>query len=144
MSRFVAALLFFWAGLLFGVSFLATPAKFAAPSLDLAVAIDVGRQTFRILNRAEIVLALGAVAMIFAAPMKTWVRAAVVLAAALVALETAWLLPVLDARADVFIGGGTVEPSRLHAAYVAADVSKLFLLLAAGYGANSTSTKSAA
>src|SRR5690606_35153067 len=35
-----------WLGLLLGVSFLATPVKFAAPTLTLAVALDVGRVTF--------------------------------------------------------------------------------------------------
>ena len=146
MPRLLAGLLLFWAGLLFGVSFLATPAKFSAPSLELAAAIDVGRQTFRVLNWAEMVLALGALAMVFGAPSKTWVRAAVVLAAALVALETVWLLPFLDSRAEVVIQGGTPPPSSLHVLYIAADVAKLFLLLAAGAGAiaSERSTKSAA
>src|SRR5690606_9509596 len=46
-----------WIGALLGVSFLATPVKFLAPSLTLPVALDVGRQTFHWLNRVEIVLA---------------------------------------------------------------------------------------
>lgn len=46
-----------WAGFLAGVSFLATPVKFLAPSLTLPVALDVGRQTFFAFNRSEIVLA---------------------------------------------------------------------------------------
>ncbi len=120
----------FWAGLLFGVAFLATPAKFAAPSLDLTVAIDVGRQTFRVLNRSEIVLGLGAIALAFSAPIKTRVRAAVLAAAALVALETFWLLPVLGARSETVIQGGTPPPSSLHTVYIAVDVAKFVLLLA--------------
>ena len=39
MAVLVAATL--WAGLLMGVSFVATPVKFLAPSLSLAVALDV-------------------------------------------------------------------------------------------------------
>ena len=42
-----------WFGMLLGVSFLATPAKFLAPSLTLGVALDIGRQTFAILNKVE-------------------------------------------------------------------------------------------
>lgn len=48
--------LLIWAGLSIGVAFLATAAKFLAPSLSLPVALDVGRQTFRVYNRAELVL----------------------------------------------------------------------------------------
>lgn len=40
LSQLLLAVL--WAGLLLGVSFLATPVKFLAPSLSLPVALDVG------------------------------------------------------------------------------------------------------
>ena len=49
--RIVLALV--WFGVLAGVSFLATPIKFMAPSLSLSVALDVGRQTFAALNPLE-------------------------------------------------------------------------------------------
>lgn len=45
MTRTTTAILFIWAGLLIGVSFVAKPAKFLAPSLALAQALDVGRWT---------------------------------------------------------------------------------------------------
>ena len=51
-----------WIGLLLGVSFLATPVKFQAPSLTLPVALDVGRQTFAVFNGVE--LGLSAVLMV--------------------------------------------------------------------------------
>ena len=43
----------FWAGIVIGVSFIATIAKFDAPSLTLPVALDVGRHTFAPLARIE-------------------------------------------------------------------------------------------
>jgi hypothetical protein len=49
----LTALLLLWAGVVIGVSFLAAPAKFAAPSLSLPVAMDVGRQEFGTLNLVE-------------------------------------------------------------------------------------------
>ena len=42
-----------WLGLILGVSFLATPAKFQAETLTLPVALEVGRVTFRLLDRLE-------------------------------------------------------------------------------------------
>ena len=53
MNKAIAAILFLWAGLLFGVSFVATPAKFLAPSLPMAQALDVGRWTFHVLALIE-------------------------------------------------------------------------------------------
>lgn len=41
----VASLAVFYAGVLIGVSFIATPAKFLAQSITLAQAFDVGRWT---------------------------------------------------------------------------------------------------
>src|SRR5690606_22365267 len=111
-----------WIGALLGVSFLATPVKFLAPSLTLPVALDVGRQTFHWYNRLELVFA--ALALASAAWRETpWRRLAArerrgasgapssagiatppygtLLAAfltAAVALQGAVLLPLLDAR----------------------------------------------
>ena len=48
MTRVIAAILFVW--ILLGVSFIATPAKFLAPSLSMAQALDVGRWTFHVLS----------------------------------------------------------------------------------------------
>jgi hypothetical protein len=50
MMHIVSPLLFVWSGLLIGVSFVATPARFLAPSLQLPQALDVGRWTFHVLT----------------------------------------------------------------------------------------------
>ncbi|MGH6887340.1 MAG: hypothetical protein ACREGK_14845 [Geminicoccales bacterium] len=61
----LAALVLLWAGVLIGVSFLAAPAKFAAPSLSLAVAMEVGRQEFFALNLVETGFAVVTLALAF-------------------------------------------------------------------------------
>ena len=127
----VVALL--WAGMLIGVSWLATPVKFAAPSLTMPVALDVGRVTFHLFNRIEWGLAIlllagtfvhrarGRLPLLFAA-----------VTAALVLLQTVWLLPVLDERVAVVIAGGTPPESMLHLWYILIEAVKLVLLLAIG------------
>ena len=55
------------------------------------------------------------------------------LAALIVALQWLWLLPVLDARAELIIQGGTPEPAPWHALYIAAEILKLLALLALGW-----------
>ncbi len=128
----VTALVLIWAGLLAGVSFLATPVKFLAPDLTLPVALEVGRVTFQALNWTE--LAFGAVAVV-ASRLAGGRLATLVLVAvlALVVLQTVWLLPELGARTDIYIAGGRPEPSSLHTWYVAFELAKLAALLAVGF-----------
>ena len=49
MTQRLRNLFLIWAGIIFGVSLLATPAKFLAPDLSLTEALQVGRVTFRVL-----------------------------------------------------------------------------------------------
>ncbi|MEX1197855.1 MAG: DUF4149 domain-containing protein [Pseudohongiellaceae bacterium] len=123
----ISVLAVLWAGLLLGVSFLATPVKFMAPSLTLPVALDVGRQTFMVFNWVEIALAVALIALLAGAPQR-WIRGVAVAVALIVALQTLWLLPLLDARVQVILEGSTPPPSQLHTLYIAADTVKLILL----------------
>lgn len=131
-----------WIGALLGVSFLATPVKFLAPSLSLPVALDVGRQTFRWFSRVELIFAAAAL-LTALAHERPWAsdRAAhagggppfaVLLAAfllAAVAFQMLWLLPTLDARVEIIIQGGMPPPSRLHDFYVGVEAAKLGALV---------------
>lgn len=130
---YLPALLLFWAGLLFGVSFLATPVKFQAPSLSLAVGVDVGRYTFQWLNRLEWGAVLLLIPLLWKGTSSLWVRAAGAGVALIVALETFWLLPVLDERSEIVIQGGEAPPSNLHKVYIAIDLAELILLIGAGF-----------
>lgn len=122
----------FWLGLLIGVAFLATPAKFMAPSLSLPVALDVGRHTFHVFNKVEWVLA----AVLIVLPLGSgtaWLRLLAIAAGLLVILEAVWMLPLLDHRVGLIIAGGTPPPADLHRLYIAMDVTKLFVLVAIAF-----------
>lgn len=146
MHRAVAAGLFFWAGLLAGVSFVATQAKFLAPSLPLAQALDVGRWTFHVLALVEAALALLAFAL-FVAARRTMasagriVLACLVAVAAILAVESFALRPMLDARVLEIMAGRTVAPSGLHDLYVGLELAKLGLLLVAAVAAGRSRTE---
>jgi hypothetical protein len=43
-----------WAGMIVGVSFIATPVKFQAPSLTIPVGLEVGRYTYRLFTTVEL------------------------------------------------------------------------------------------
>jgi hypothetical protein len=129
----LGALILLWAGVLIGVSFLAAPAKFNAPSLSLPVAMDVGRQEFGVLNLVEIGLAIVTLALAaYVRPGRlSWLALGV--AALVVAVQALWLLPLLDARALSIIEGETPPAAPWHALYIMLEVLKLLALLVAGW-----------
>lgn len=118
----------FWAGMLAGVSFLATPVKFQAVSLSLPVALEVGKVTFWTFSRVEWGLALVLVVVAVFSKRSRLVSLSSVLVAMIVALEALWLLPVLDARVDAVISGTPLSRSPHHMLYAVAEGAKLLLL----------------
>lgn len=128
----LALLTLVWAGMVIGVSGLATPVKFAAPSLSLPVALDVGRTTFHVFTRVEWILGL---ALVFLA---AWLRhrrlllMPVMLVVAIVLVQALYLLPELNLRVAAIIAGHTPPPSSLHIWYTIAEAGKLAALLALG------------
>ena len=129
----LGAWIMLWAGVLIGVSFLAAPAKFNAPTLTLPVAMDVGRQEFGTLNLAEIVLAAVAVALAAYARAERTIWLGLGIAAAVIVVQALWLLPLLDARAEMIIQGETPPSAPWHTLYIAIEVSKLLALLVVGW-----------
>jgi hypothetical protein len=129
----LGALIMLWAGVLIGVSFLAAPAKFNATTLTLPVAMDVGRQEFGTLNVAEIALAAVTLALAAYARVERTIWYALAIAAGVVILQALWLLPVLDARAEMIIQGETPPSAPWHTLYITIEVVKLLALLIVGW-----------
>lgn len=130
----LTALCLLWAGLLTGVSFLATPIKFRAPSLTMPVALDVGRQTFGAFNKVEwLAVVIGLFLLL--RPRGRQPRAVTMslgVAAVIVLLQSVWLLPILDARVTRILAGQNPPDSPLHWIYIGLEVVKLGALLGAG------------
>lgn len=126
----LAALALLWAGMAIGVAWIATPVKFAAPSLTMAVALEVGRVTFHLFSRIEWGLTAVLALLVLAARPGRVLIVIAALVAALVAATAVALLPALDARAALVIAGRVPPPSHLHHLYMAAEAIKLCLLLA--------------
>lgn len=117
-----------WFGLLVGVSFLATPVKFLAPSLTLAVALDVGRHTFAVFNRLEWLLSVLLLIPVLIGSRSWSCRIAAIGVATLVLIETVWLLPLLDVRVSAIIAGQQPPVADYHDFYIAIDLAKLAAL----------------
>lgn len=128
----LVAALFMWAGMVAGISFLEAPLKFTAPHITLALGVGIGRIVFHALNKVEIVLC--AVAAISAVYLRVPRRVGLGLGllASILLLQTFWLLPALDVRAEALLSGHTPPPNPLHLLYIGVEVFKLLLLLATG------------
>lgn len=130
----LAGLSFSWGGMVLGISFLAAPVKFQAPSLSLAVGLDVGRHVFGVFGTAELAFALLSLLLMLWSRPSLGVRLSVVLAVAVVAVQALWLLPALDERVEVILAGGTPPPAPYHLAYIALEAVKLAAVLFTGVG----------
>ena len=128
----LAAVCLVWAGMVLSISFLEAWVKFTAPSLTLAVGLDVGRHVFGALNLVEIGWAMLTLGLVLAVRLRR-VRLAMLAAVwAVVAAQSLWLLPALDARAARLIAGETVPGSEHHMLFVALEGTKVLLLLGGG------------
>ena len=123
-----------WAGIIVGVSLLATPAKFLAPDLSLTEALQVGRVTFQVLAVTEAVLLTLAFALVLLKPpvLKRSLLWPIVIAGVLLC-QYAVLLPFLNLQTDqVMAGEAPGQSSVLHSSYIAVELLKLGLLLFLG------------
>ena len=124
-----------WFGMTAGVSLLAVPAQFGAPSTTRPVSLDVARTIFTALNKAELVaLILLLVVVRISGNARRWWAAGSLLAFIML-LQTVWLLPELAERARMILSGTEPPSSIAHAAYSTLELAKLGLLLILGLAA---------
>ncbi|WP_343703715.1 hypothetical protein [Chitinophaga sp.] len=126
---------FIWIGAVCAISFLEAWLKFRAPGITLPLGLGIGRLVFSALNKVEWMFAivLLASAWLYARHRLLSAAHAVLLCViAVLAVQTVWLLPALDARAELYITGQPVPPSLLHVYFVIAEVIKTALLTAYG------------
>lgn len=121
---------FLWIGFVSAISFMEAWLKFRAPGITIPLGLGIGRLVFSALNKVEWVLALAILINLFLFGSKLWSRkiALLYLTLILLILQTFWLLPLLDARAELHIQNQIVPPSSLHFYYVGMEVAKVVCL----------------
>ena len=124
-----------WSGCVVAISFMESWLKFRAPGVTLPIGLSIGRLVFNALNKMEWLFAAVVITGYFLnqAQINTSGLVLLALAVGLLILETCWLLPALDARANIVISGKSVAASSLHWYFVAAEIIKLGSLLALGF-----------
>lgn len=124
---------FTWFGFTSGVSLLATPIKFSAETITRAIALDVGAITFAALNKVELAaLIILLVVVRVSGRSARWLAICGALALIVIA-QSVWLLPELVERTAMVISGIEPPASYLHAAYSTLELTKLAILLFAGF-----------
>ncbi|MCC7102574.1 MAG: hypothetical protein IT206_05785 [Fimbriimonadaceae bacterium] len=126
-ADWVRTIALLWAGIVIGCSFVATPAKFYAPSLTLSTALEVGRVTFRALLAAEIILLVCGVVLLVHRRQRLpgfWIAGLV--------LAVQWLavMPLLNIRTDAVIQGRPANGPPYHVFYIVLEAIKVVILLA--------------
>jgi hypothetical protein len=117
-----------WVGLVLGLSFIETPLKFRAQGVTREVGLSIGRLMFGTLNRIELMLALALFAAWLPGVERLAARFALTVVMGIVALQTGWLLPILDARAAAIIAGTIPPESFHHVLFIVLEVVKLAAL----------------
>ena len=132
---YVSLVCWLWAGVVLGVSFIATPAKFLAPSLSLPDALEVGRATFYVLRWIECGFSVLLIAMLLItfAHIKLTAWSAVITVMLCLLVNYIGLQPALDERTKLIIAGEAIAQSSQHKVYIVIEMIKLIALMVAGW-----------
>ena len=125
---------FLWSGFICAISFMESWLKFRAPGLTMPVGLSIGKLVFRALNRVEWFFTVVIIINIFLNNSiiiftdKAWFTLIVIT----LLVQTGWLLPALNYRANAIIDGKSLPGSRLHWYFVIAEFVKLLSLILFG------------
>ena len=122
-----------YAGILLGISFLATPIKFLVPALTLPVALDIGRITFHALIKLEWFLVFVHLTILWFNPLSKLGYIFVFSIVVALAFQTFLILPTLDARIILIQQGEFLKTSYWHFIYIVSDIIKIISLLGISY-----------
>ncbi len=118
---------FLWIGFVCAISFLEAWLKFRAPGVTLPIGLGIGRLVFTALNKIEWVFAIAiTVNLVFS--KWQWMQLNslfLIIPIILLLIQTLWLLPALDARAEMHIQGVVVPSSNLHFYFVGMELVKV-------------------
>ncbi len=125
---------FLWIGFVCAISFMEAWLKFQAPGITVPLGLGIGRLVFGVLNKVEWVFAI---AIIFSGSIakEKWLsfkNLAFVIPLLLLFTQTFWVLPALDARAELVINEKILPPFNLHFFYIGMEVAKIVALITFG------------
>ncbi|MFC5045187.1 hypothetical protein ACFSTE_16750 [Aquimarina hainanensis] len=131
---YLVIITFIWLGFVLAISFMEAPLKFKAPSVTMAIGVDIGRLVFGALNKVEIVFSLAYLFGIrYYYIIEKRIGYIMLVILVIVLIQTVYLLPVLDKYALLVISGKESPSSIPHIVYVVFEIGKIVLLALIGY-----------
>lgn len=105
--------------------------KFRAPGVDLAIGVGIGRLVFAALNLMEWIFSSIIITSLLLNkwPWKNRRTLLILIPFMILIIQSIWLLPALDARAELHITGAVVPASNLHFYYVGMEFIKILGLV---------------
>ncbi|MEZ4911510.1 MAG: hypothetical protein R2774_11705 [Saprospiraceae bacterium] len=118
---------FLWIGFVCVICFMEAYLKFHAPGITLPLGLDVGRVVFNALNSVEWVFEMVIFISIVwnSAEVLDWQSIFFVVLLILLLIQTFWLLPALDIRAELYISGQIAPASNLQFYYLGMEIVKV-------------------
>jgi len=132
MRNLIIVITFIWVGLVFGISFIEAPLKFTAPNITLALGLGIGRVVFGALNKIEIVFSIIILISFWIGKFSFKEYYLYLVAFFILLVQTVWLIPILDERAELIIAGEELEKTNHHIFYIIIEVLKIVSLLIGG------------
>lgn len=122
--------IFLWVGFVCAISFMEAWLKFRAPGVTIPIGLGIGRLVFSALNKVEWFFAIVIVInlLLTKTSLISTQHLLYFIPVILLLLQTIWLLPKLDARAELYIQGQTVSTSYLHFYFVGIEIVKVACL----------------
>ena len=124
------ALIYLWIGFVCAISFMEAWLKFKAPGVTIEVGLAIGRLVFSALNKMEWIFAiLILLNLLFSKKLLLFNNVAIILPVFILFIQTFWLLPILDARSEMYIRGDVLKPSNYHFYFVGMEIIKVISLV---------------
>jgi hypothetical protein len=134
-KKYSIAITFIWVGFIGAISFMEAWLKFRAPGIDTALGLGIGQLVFSALNKVEITSAIVILVLSVASKVKKSLRLQGLFytAVAILVLQSVWLLPALDERANLIREGVVLGKSKLHLWYVLVEIIIITCLILFGF-----------
>lgn len=132
MKPIVLLTLGIWLGMVIGISFVEAPLKFKAPNITLILGLGIGKLIFSALNKFELIFSATVLIWLLKEYASLPITSLVILVIpiGLVAIQSFWLFPILNARIDSLVNGIAIAKTNHHFYYVGFECMKtLFLLI---------------
>lgn len=126
---------FLWVGFICAISFMEAWLKFRAPGITLPLGLGIGRIVFKALNKVEWIFAITIILTILIwekANLWKWENLFIIVAISILVIQTVWLLPVLDKRAELYIKNEILPSSNVHLYYIIVEVIKTICIIIFG------------